>query len=96
MPISRKEVRHIAKLAKLRFTEAEEEVLAHDMSRILDYMGTLNQLDTADIEPVTHVHDLTHAVRADSVQERIKHEEALSNAPDTDGDYFRVPKVIGQ
>ncbi len=95
MSISRKEIRHIAKLAKLRFTEAEEEVLAHDMSRILNYMGTLNQLDTSDIEPVTHVHDLTNIIRADSVQDRLNHEEALTNAPDTDGDYFRVPKVIG-
>ncbi len=95
MSITRKEVRHIAKLARLQFTEAEEKVLAHDMSRILDYMGTLNQLDTSQIAPVTHVHDLTHAVRADSVQERIGHEEALRNAPDTDGEYFRVPKVIG-
>lgn len=96
MSISKEEVRHIAKLAKLRFTEAEEELLAHDMSRILDYMGTLNHLDTSDIEPLTHVHDLAHVVREDSVQKRIEREGALRNAPDTDGEYFRVPKVIGQ
>ena len=95
MSISRKEVRQIAKLAKLQFTEAEEEVLAEDMSRILEYMSTLNELDTSKVEPMTPVLDQTHALRPDCVQTRISHEDALRNAPDTDGEYFRVPKVIG-
>ena len=95
MPISKEEVRHIANLAKLSFTEAEEEILSRDMSRILDYVDILNQVDTSNVEPMTHVHDLTPVVRMDSVQERINHEEALRNAPDSDGEYFRVPKVIG-
>ncbi len=95
MSISREEVRHIAKLARLSFTEAEEEILSQDMSKILDYVSTLNEVDTSNVEPMTHVHDLAHAVRPDSVQERITHEDALKNAPDADGEYFRVPKVIG-
>ena len=95
MAISREEVRHIAKLARLEFTEAEEETLAEDMSRILDYMDMLNELDTSEVEPMTHVLDLAHVVRADSVKKRISQEDALRNAPDTDGDYFKVPKVIG-
>lgn len=95
MSISRKEVRQIAKLAKLQFTEAEEEVLAEDMSRILEYMSTLNELDTSEVEPMTHVLDQIHMLRPDCVQTRISHEDALRNAPDTDGEYFRVPKVIG-
>ena len=95
MAISREEVRHIAKLARLEFTEAEEETLAEDMSRILDYMDMLNELDTSEVEPMTHVLDLAHVVRTDSVKERISQEDALKNAPDTDGEYFRVPKVIG-
>ena len=82
-------------LAKLRFSEAEEEVLARDMSYILDYVRTLNQVDTSDIPPLTHVFNLAHVVREDSVQRRVTHEDALRNAPDTDGEYFRVPKVIG-
>lgn len=95
MAISREEVRHIAKLARLEFTEEEEEVLAGDMSRILDYMDMLNELDTSEVEPMTHVLDLAHVVRTDSVEKRISQEDALKNAPDTDGEYFRVPKVIG-
>ncbi len=95
MPISKEEVRHIAKLARLSFTEAEEDVLSHEMSQILDYVSTLNKVDTSNVEPMTHVHDLGQVVRSDSVKERITHEDALQNAPDTDGEYFRVPKVIG-
>lgn len=95
MAISREEVRHIAKLARLEFTEAEEETLAEDMSHILDYMDMLNELDTSEIEPMTHVLDLVHVVRTDSVKKRISQKDALKNAPDTDGEYFRVPKVIG-
>lgn len=95
MAISKEEVRHIAKLARLEFTEEEEGVLAGDMSRILDYMDMLNELDTSEVEPMTHVLDLEHVVRTDSVEKRISQEDALKNAPDTDGEYFRVPKVIG-
>ncbi len=95
MAISKEEVRHIAKLARLEFTEEEEEVLAGDMSRILDYMDMLNELDTSEVEPMTHVLDLAHDMRTDSVEKRISQEDALKNAPDTDGEYFRVPKVIG-
>ncbi|MCY4170497.1 MAG: Asp-tRNA(Asn)/Glu-tRNA(Gln) amidotransferase subunit GatC [Bacteroidetes bacterium] len=95
MSISKKEVRHIAELARLSFTEAEEDALSHEMSRILDYVDTLNQVDTSDIEPMTHVHDLGQVVRSDTVRERTTHEDAMENAPDSDGEYFRVPKVIG-
>ena len=95
MSITIEEVRYIAKLARLSFSETEEKVLSKDMSRILDYVGTLNKVDTSNVEPMTHVHDLGQVVRSDSVEEHITHEDALQNAPDTDGEYFRVPKVIG-
>ena len=51
------------------------------MSRILDYVGTPNQVDNSDVEPMTHVHDLSLTLRKDSVEERITHEDALKNAP---------------
>ena len=96
MTVSRKEVQHIAKLARLRFSEEEEELLAKDMSTILSYMDKLNQVDTSDVPPMTHVLDLAGVVRDDEVEQRIDHDDALSGAPDADSDYFRVPKVIGQ
>ncbi len=96
MPVSREKVRYIAKLARLRFSDEEEEVLANDMSTILSYMDKLNQVDTTDVPPMTHVLDLAGVVRKDEVEHRIDHEDALSGAPDADSDYFSVPKVIGQ
>lgn len=94
MAISKEEVQHIASLARLRFSEDEEEQLAGEMSRILDHVETLNELDTTGVPPMSHVLDVHNVFRDDEVEERIDREDALQNAPDADGEYFRVPKVI--
>jgi aspartyl-tRNA(Asn)/glutamyl-tRNA(Gln) amidotransferase subunit C len=94
MSVSPDEVRHIARLARLSFDEDEERKLADEMNKILSYMETLNELDTDAIPPMSHVLDASNVYRADEAQERITHDQALSNAPDHDGDFFRVPKVI--
>lgn len=94
MSISVEEVRYIAALARLHFSEGEEHHLAEQMSEILDYMDKLNELDTTDVPPMSHVLDLYNIVREDVARQRITPEEALRNAPDADSDYFRVPKVI--
>lgn len=94
MAITSEEVRYVAALARLRFTEAEEAQLAGEMSAILGYMEQLGELDTDGVEPMAHVLDSSNVFREDAVQERITREQALANAPDADSDYFRVPKVI--
>lgn len=94
MAITVEEVRYIASLARLEFTEEEESVLARDMSAILDYMAKLNELDTADVATMSHVLDLTNVLRDDTVEIRITPEDALRSAPGADADFFRVPKVI--
>lgn len=94
MSVTRDDVRHIASLARLRFSEAEEERLAGEMTRILDYVEQLRELDTEGVPPMAHVLDLHNVFRPDEVAPRIAREEALRNAPDADSDYFRVPKVI--
>ncbi len=94
MAVTREDVRYIAELARLRFSEEEEEQLATEMNRILEYMDKLNELDTSEVPPMSHVLDLYDVFRPDIPQQRITREEALKNAPDTDGEYFRVPKVI--
>ena len=94
MALTVDEVRYIARLARLRFSEDDEERLARQMSRILEYMEQLNQLDTSDVPPMSHVLDLYNVVREDAVAQRIDRDAALKNAPDADSDYFRVPKVI--
>lgn len=94
MAISKEDVQHIASLARLRFSDDEEEQLAEEMSRILDYVDTLNELDTTGVPPMSHVLDLHNVFRDDHIEERIDRDQALQNAPDADGEYFRVPKVI--
>lgn len=94
MSITLDEVRHLATLARLQFSEAEAQKLARQMEAILAYMAQLNELDTTDVPPMAHVLDLYNVFREDVVVQRITHAEALQNAPDADADYFRVPKVI--
>jgi aspartyl-tRNA(Asn)/glutamyl-tRNA(Gln) amidotransferase subunit C len=95
MSVSREEVRHIADLARLDFSEDGEEKMAEELGDILDYVDKLNELDTSGVPPMSHVLDVTDVSRPDEVESRIDRDQALESAPDTDGTYFRVPKVIG-
>jgi aspartyl-tRNA(Asn)/glutamyl-tRNA(Gln) amidotransferase subunit C len=95
MSVSREEVRHIADLARLDFSEDGEEKMADELGDILDYVDKLNELDTSGVPPMSHVLDVTDVSRPDEVESRIDRDQALESAPDTDGTYFRVPKVIG-
>lgn len=94
MSVSKEEVHYIADLARLHFSEDEEEEVADQLSRVLDHMEKLNELDTEDVPPMSHVLDITNVFREDEPQQRISREDALENAPDADQNYFRVPKVI--
>ena len=94
MAVTVDDVRYIAALARLRFSEAEEKRLAAQMSQMLDYVDTLGTLDTTGVPPMAHVLDLHNVFRADEAQQRLAREDALRNAPDADREYFRVPKVI--
>lgn len=94
MSITVDDVRHIATLARLRFSDDEQQRLAGELSRILDYVDHLNELDTTDVPPMAHVFDAPDVFRPDRAEQRITRDEALASAPDGDGRYFRVPKVI--
>ncbi len=94
MSVSADDVKYIAALARLSFSEEEQERLAGEMNAILSYMAKLDELNTDKVAPMTHVLDVNNVFRAEDVEQRISHDEALKNAPDADSDYFRVPKVI--
>ncbi|MFW5972498.1 MAG: Asp-tRNA(Asn)/Glu-tRNA(Gln) amidotransferase subunit GatC [Bacteroidota bacterium] len=94
MSVTIDEVRRIARLARLSFSPDEEKRMAKELSAILDYMETLNELDTSDVPPMSHVLDLSNVTRPDVARTRISREEALKNAPEADDRFFRVPKVI--
>ncbi|MDJ0723365.1 MAG: Asp-tRNA(Asn)/Glu-tRNA(Gln) amidotransferase subunit GatC [Desulfobacterales bacterium] len=96
MKISKEEVRHVARLARLTLDEERLDAMADQIGTILEYMETLNRIDTTDVEPTRHaVSAVTTPVRADTPREHLSHDEALANAPEKDGESFLVPRVIG-
>ncbi|MBN2572527.1 MAG: Asp-tRNA(Asn)/Glu-tRNA(Gln) amidotransferase subunit GatC [Ignavibacteriales bacterium] len=94
MSVTIKDVEYIAKLARLKFEEDEKEKLCKEMNQILEYMSKLNELDTENVEPLSHPIDLSNVFREDEVKKSISTEEALKNAPDKDDKFFKVPKII--
>lgn len=94
MDISREQVEHVAKLARLAVTDEEKGVFARQLSSILTYVETLNRLDTTSVEPTSHVLPIQNVFREDEVRPSLSREQAFANAPDTDGGCFRVPKII--
>ena len=94
LKITKDEVKHVAHLARLDFSEAEQEKFTSQLNDILMYMEKLNEVDTAGVEPMSHAIALNNAFRDDQVGESVGHDLALSNAPDPRGHFFRVPKVI--
>lgn len=94
MKLSKQEVEHVAKLARLAVSEEEKEAFGRQLSEILTYVGKLNELDTSKVEPTSHVLDLSNVFRDDVVRESLPAAEVLANAPDRVNDHFRVPKII--
>jgi len=92
--ISRDEVRHIARLARLSLTEAEVEKFTKQLSQILEHAAKIQELNLDGLEPLTHAVDRTNVMRRDEVREGLSREEALKNAPDKEGDFFRIPPIV--
>lgn len=94
MKISRKEVQHVATLARLDLAEEEQERLTTELDSILGHMEKLNELDTTNIEPLAHVIDVVNAFREDRIVNHPRTDELLNNAPARDDDFISVPKII--
>ncbi|HLS07462.1 Asp-tRNA(Asn)/Glu-tRNA(Gln) amidotransferase subunit GatC [Lentibacillus sp.] len=92
--ISKDDVKHVANLARLAITEEEADMFTDQLSSIIEYAEQLNELDTENVEPTTHVLDLKNVLRKDEPKEWISKEEALKNAPDKQDGYFRVPSIL--
>ena len=91
MAISRDDVLHVAQLARLALTEEEVERLGEQLNAILEAVGKVAELDLSDVEPTSHPLDLVNVWAEDEPRPSLPVEAALANAPDADGDYFRVP-----
>lgn len=94
MTIDQETVDKIAHLARLELSGDEKQEMIKDMSKILDFMAKLNEIDTSGIEPLVYMTNEVNVLREDEVKQEITHEEALQNAPKHDDDYFLVAKVI--
>jgi aspartyl-tRNA(Asn)/glutamyl-tRNA(Gln) amidotransferase subunit C len=100
--VTLKDVRHVADLANLELTAKELPRMAHDLNAVLGYIAQLNELDTKDISPMAQVGDAIglppatsgEALRADIVKPSLDRSEVMSAAPESDGRFFKVPKVI--
>lgn len=89
------QVRHVAKLARLGLSEHELQMLTPQLESILAYVAKLGELDVANVEPMAHAIDLHNVLRDDVVEDPLPLEDVLRNAPESDGPFFKVPKVIG-
>ena len=105
--VTRDEVRHVAALASLQLTDEEEAQMERDLSAILGYIGELNELDTAHVEPLSQISELLahstvsselgledETLRADEPRASLSRRTVMAQAPATDGTFFKVPKVI--
>jgi aspartyl-tRNA(Asn)/glutamyl-tRNA(Gln) amidotransferase subunit C len=91
MSLTREEVLHVARLARLALTEEEVERFREQLSAILEAVGTVSELDLADVAPTSHPLDVVNVWAEDEPRPSLDVEEALANAPERDGNFFRVP-----
>jgi aspartyl-tRNA(Asn)/glutamyl-tRNA(Gln) amidotransferase subunit C len=106
MKVTEKDVLYVADLANLELTPEESARMVRDLNSILEYVDRLNELDTAGVPPMAQISDrygvpekqgtarFEYAMRADALGPSLDHKVALANAPDSDGTFFKVPKVI--
>jgi aspartyl-tRNA(Asn)/glutamyl-tRNA(Gln) amidotransferase subunit C len=94
MKITKKEVEHVARLARLELSELEKETLTDQLSNILTYVEQLNELDTKGVEPTSHVLDINNVMREDVPEASLPQDLALANGPDKALGHYKVPKII--
>jgi len=89
------QVQHVAKLSRLRLSDAQVHHFAGQLSRVLDYISKLGELNVEGVEPMAHPFDVTNVLREDVEQQGLTTQAALANAPKQMEPFFEVPKVIG-
>jgi aspartyl-tRNA(Asn)/glutamyl-tRNA(Gln) amidotransferase subunit C len=94
MKITKEEVQHVAKLARLQLDEDEIERMTTQLGNILNYVEKLEEVDTTGVEPTTHTQKAVNAFREDVVEDSLQRDDVLANAPEDNQESFVVPKVI--
>lgn len=96
MKITKEEVLHVAKLARLEMDGAAVEKFSEQIGTILSYMDTLNQVDTEGVNPTSHAISLNNAFREDEERGSLNRDAALANAPEHEDGCFVVPRIVGR
>ena len=94
MKLTREEVLHIARLARLGLTEAEVSRLSEQLSNILEHFEVLQQVDTTGVPPTAQPNALQNVLKEDEVEASLSQQQVLANAPRREGDFFRVKAVL--
>ena len=94
MDVTKETLNYLAKIARLELNEEEKEPLLNDLNRILSFVEQLKEVNTDGVAPLLHMSSNVNMLREDVVQGSVSRDEALKNAPETDGTFFKVPKVI--
>lgn len=94
MSLTKQEVEHIARLARLELSDSEKEEYTGQLNEILSFVAKLNQLDTTGIEPTSHAIPVRNVFREDAIKPTLAPELVLANAPDRIDNYFKVPKIL--
>jgi len=92
--IDQVQVRKVAKLARLQLSDEEVAEFTGQLSAIIEYVEKMNELDTGEVEPLAHCLPVSNVFRDDVVKESLGTEKVLANAPQRDGDFFKVPKIL--
>ena len=94
MKVNNKLVEHLAHLSRLDFDDDSKEKMKFDFDKMLNFVAKLEEVDTANVEPLSYMSSELNVLREDKVEQVLTQEQALQNAPVNDTDYIRIPKVI--
>jgi aspartyl-tRNA(Asn)/glutamyl-tRNA(Gln) amidotransferase subunit C len=92
--IDEAQVRKVAKLSRLDLTDTEIKEFTGQLEAILEYVDKMNQLDTEGVEPLAHCLPISNCLREDTVTDSLGADAILANAPQRDGNFFKVPKIL--
>lgn len=92
--LSVQEVERVARLSRLQLSATEVEMFSRELTRVLEYIDMLSEVDTESVAPLVHAIDRENVLRPDRPDSSLSRELAMSNAPDTDGKFFRVPRIL--
>jgi aspartyl-tRNA(Asn)/glutamyl-tRNA(Gln) amidotransferase subunit C len=94
MTLSRSDVEHVARLARLNLTEDEKDMFVAQLSKILDHAAVVTALETEGVEPTSHPLPLSNVFRPDEPTDSLSQDEATAAAPEAEDGYFKVPKIL--